>query len=135
MPIEVKTMEEAARLYRTVEASLESKEKEFRKSVEKEKHALEQLQVIMRAMLNQAGVGSMNIPGVAEVKITPKRTYGCADWDRLYPYIVENDCPELLQKKIHESNMDHWISEHPGQELPPGITVYTENILKVLKGK
>ena len=50
-------------------------------------------------------------------------------------FFVKNDCPELLQKKIHESNMDYWIEQHPGTELPPGVTVYTENILKVLKGK
>jgi hypothetical protein len=135
MPIEIKTMEEAARLYRKVEASLEEKAAEYEKKTEKEKLALKSLEVIMRAMLNQAGVQSMNVPGVAEVKIVPKTSYSSSDWDMTYTWLIDNDVPEVLQKRIHDGNMSHWIETHPEAGLPPGISVFVEHTLKVLKGK
>lgn len=135
MPIQVNTMEEAARLYRKVEASLEAKSALYEEATKKEKAALKQLEVIMRAMLNQAGVQAMNIPDVAEVKIVPKRVFGCGDWDMFATWVVGNNCPELYQKRIHEGNMQYWIDQHPGAELPPGVNVFTEHTLKVLKGK
>jgi hypothetical protein len=87
MPIEIKTMEEAARLYRKVEASLERKAVEYEAATTKEKEALKQLEVIMRAMLNQAGVAVMDVPGVAEVTIVPKRTFSSSDWDMTHTLI------------------------------------------------
>ena len=101
MPIQVNTMEEAARLYRKVEASLEAKEAAYAASILKERKALKQLEVAMRAMLNQAGVAKMDVPGIAEVTIVPKRTFSSSDWDKTYLWLVENNCPEILQKRIH----------------------------------
>jgi len=135
MPIQVNTMEEAARLYRKVEASLEAKEAAYAASILKERKALKQLEVAMRAMLNQAGVAKMDVPGIAEVTIVPKRTFSSSDWDKTYLWLVENNCPEILQKRIHEVNMQFWLEQHPGTELPPGINVFTEHTLKVLKSK
>lgn len=133
--MQINTMEEAARIYRKIEASLEKKAQAYEDATAKEKAALKQLEVIMRAMLNHAGAQSMNVPGLAEVKIVPKRVFGNSDWDMFMDWLVRNDCPELLQKRIHEGNMQHWIDEHPGAELPPGINVFTEHTLKVLTPK
>lgn len=133
--MDIKTMEEAAVVYRKVEASLEAKQLQHEAACAKERRALEQLQTIMLAMLNQAGVKSMNVPGVAEVKIVPKRVFGCADWDLFYTWVVTHNTPELLQKRIHDGNMQHWIDTNGGAELPPAVSVYTENVLKILKGK
>lgn len=135
MPIQINTMEEAARLYRKVEASLEEKAQAYEAATLKEKEALKQLEVVMRAMLNQAGVAKMDVPGIAEVAIVPKRTFSSSDWDMTYSWLVQNNCPEILQKRIHEGNMQYWLEQHPGAELPPGINVYQENTLKVLKSK
>lgn len=137
--IQVRTMEEAAVLYRKVEAVLEEKEREYKSKIANYQRALDQLETVMRAMLNQAGVSSMNVPGVAEVKIVPKRTFGCGDWDMFFTWLVQNNKPELMVKRLHESNMQQWIDDNKteeGQEqLPPGVSVVTQNVIKVLKGK
>jgi len=143
--MEIRTMEEACKVYRMVEARIEEKETAYTAAVAKDKLALEQLQVIMRAMLNQAGVQSMNIPGLAEVKIVPKRAFGCGDWDTFLTWLVVNNKPELLQQRIHEGNMQHWIDEQKkladagtiaaDNILPPAVNVHTQNVIKVLKGK
>lgn len=131
----VTSMQEAAVLYRKVEARLEAKQKEFDEACAKDKRALEQLQLVMLQLLNEAGVQGMNIPGVAEVKIVHKRVFGCADWDTFYSWMIKNDVPELLQKRIHEANMQSWIDDHGGADLPPAVNVHTQAVIKVLKGK
>lgn len=134
--MEIHTMEEAALAYRKIESVLEAAQAEFEEKTKKHKQAMEQLTVIMTAMLNQAGVSSMNIPDVAEVKLVAKRTFGCSDWDTFMTWLVEQNMPELLQKRIHEANMQHVVDTIGGGNfLPPGVNVFTVNTLKVLKGK
>jgi len=135
MATKVTTVEQAARLYRKIEARLEEKQQAFDRECAKDKEALAQLELGMMQMLRATGAQSMNIPGIAEVKIVNKRVYGCADWDLFYTWLVKNDHPELLQKRIHEANMDAWISDNGGAELPPAVNVHTQAVLKVLKGK
>jgi len=143
--MEICTMQEAANVYRMVEARIAAKEEKFNAEIASDKKALDQLQTIMLAMLNQAGVTSMNIPGVAEVKLVPKRVFGCADWDLFFTWLVTQNKPELLQKRIHEGNMQDWIDHQkklvdagtiPAEDMmPPAVNVHTQNVIKVLKGK
>lgn len=133
--MQVESMEEAAVLYRKIEARLEAKQAKFDAETAADRAALSQLETGMLGFLNQAGAQSMNIPGVAEVKIVNKRVFGCADWDIFMTWLVKNDKPELLQKRIHEGNMQQWIDEHGGADLPPAVNVHTQAVLKVLKGK
>lgn len=131
----VTSMQEAAVLYRKVEARLDEKKKAYEEACAKDRRALEQLELVMLQFLNEAGVKSMNIPDVAEVKIVPKRVFGCGDWDLFFTWLVTHNKPELLQKRIHEGNMQAWIDDHGGAELPPAVNVHTEAVIKVLKGK
>lgn len=131
---EVTTMQDAAVLYRKVEARLEAKKDEYEKACAKDKKALESLELIMLQMLHAEGVRVMDVPGVAEVKIVDKRVFGCADWDLLFTWIVTNNKPEILQKRIHEANITTLINDMKG-ELPPAINVHTVAEVKVLKSK
>lgn len=138
--MEVHTMEDAARLYRKVEARLEDKKQAYDNDCAKDKHALEQLELIMLQMLKQQGVRSMDVPRSvlppdgAMIKIVDKRVFGCGDWDIFHTWLVTQNKPELLQKRIHEANMQAFIDEYGGNFLPPGVSVHTEAVIKILKG-
>lgn len=132
---EVTTIQEAAVLYRKVQERIDGKAKLFEDSVARDKHALEQLELIMLQMLKAQGTDKMNVPGVAEVKIVMKRVFGCGDWDLFYTWLVTQNKVELLQKRIHEGNMQGFIDEHGGDFLPPGVNVHTEAVIKLLKPK
>lgn len=135
-------MQDAATLYRRVEARLEEKKRVYDEACAKDKHALEQLELIMLQLLKGAGVRSMNIPrdvlppDGAEVKIVDKRVFGCADWDTFWTWMVTLNKPELLQKRIHEANMQSFLDDKQfGGFIPPAINVHTESFVKILKGK
>lgn len=131
---EVNNMFDAATLYKKVEARLEAKKNEYEAACAKDLKALDTLELIMLKLLQAEGVRSMDVPHVAEVKIVDKRVFGCADWDLFWTWMVQNNKPELLQKRIHEGNMQALIDEMKG-EIPPAVNVHTEAVIKVLKSK
>jgi hypothetical protein len=133
--MEIHNMQEAAAVYRKVEARLADKKAAYEQDTARDRQALEQLELVMLQLLKEAGVSAMNIPGVAEVKIVNKRVFGSGDWDLFFTWLVTNNKPELLQKRIHEANMQHYIDMNGGATLPPSINVHTEAVIKVLKAK
>jgi hypothetical protein len=143
--VHVNNMQDAVVLYRQIEARLEAKEEKHKQEIAGDLRAMEQLELGMMKMLRTQGVGSMNIPGIAEVKIVNKRTFGCGDWNLFQTWLVTNNKPELLQQRIHEGNMQAWIDEQQKlidqgladarTTLPPAVNVFTKAVIKILKGK
>lgn len=56
---------------------------------------------------------------------TVKRRYTTADWDSMNRFILEHQAPELLEKRIHQGNMEQFLTEHPDL-LPPGLNCDAE---------
>ena len=55
------------------------------------------------------------------------------DWDAFYDYVLENKAPQLLQKRVHESNFEEFMSERRSDGLPPGVNVAREYSITVRK--
>lgn len=55
------------------------------------------------------------------------------DWDSFYGYVLENEAPQLLQKRVHESNFEEFMSERRGDGLPPGVNVVREYSITIRK--
>ncbi len=39
--------------------------------------------------------------------------YWTSDWDSMYDFIADNDVYELLEKRIHQTNMRQFLEENP----------------------
>ena len=51
---------------------------------------------------------------------TVKQTYWTSDWESLYQCILENNVPQLLEQRIHNSNMRQFLEENPNK-FPAGL--------------
>jgi hypothetical protein len=58
--------------------------------------------------------------------------YWTNDWESMGRFIVENNAPELLEKRLHQGNMKQFLEEHP-DVLPPGLNVDSEYTITVRK--
>lgn len=65
---------------------------------------------------------------------TVKRRYTTADWDSMNKFILEHEVPELLEKRIHQGNMEQFLTEHPDL-LPPGLNCDAEYSVTVRRSK
>jgi hypothetical protein len=53
---------------------------------------------------------------------TTKTRYWTSDFNSMKEFIKENDAFELLENRIHQTNMKSFIEEHP-DKLPPGMNI------------
>lgn len=65
---------------------------------------------------------------------TVKKRYTTNDWDSLNRFILEHQIPEILEKRIHQGNMEQFLTEHPDL-LPPGLNCDAEYSVTVRRNK
>lgn len=59
-----------------------------------------------------------------------KSKYWTSDWDSMNNFILENNAVDLLEKRIHQTNMRTFLEENP-DKLPPGLNVDSEYTITV----
>lgn len=61
---------------------------------------------------------------------TVKSKYWTSDWQSIYSFIKEHNAFELLEKRLHQSNMKSFLEENPDTH-PPGLNVEREYAVTV----
>lgn len=56
---------------------------------------------------------------------TTRQSYWTSDWESMGKFIVEHNVPDLLEKRIQQTNMKQFLEDHPDL-LPPGLNVDSE---------
>jgi predicted metal-dependent phosphotriesterase family hydrolase len=65
---------------------------------------------------------------------TVKSRYWTNDWEKFYDFMFENNVPELLEKRIHQTNIKQFLEENPDL-LPLGLNVDSEHSITVRRSK
>lgn len=84
-------------------------------------------------LLGDQGADSIKTPH-GTVYRTVKSRYWTNDWESLYDFIAESDAFDLLEKRIHQSNMKQFLEENPAL-MPKGINVDSEYQVVVRRSK
>jgi hypothetical protein len=64
--------------------------------------------------------------------LSKKTRYWASDWDSMYRFMVEHDCPYLLEKRIAQKAMAEYLADHPAS-YPGGLNSETEFQISVRK--
>lgn len=56
--------------------------------------------------------------------------YWTNDWESMGRFVVENNVPELMEKRLHQGNMKQFLEANPDL-LPPGLNVDSEYTITV----
>jgi hypothetical protein len=59
-----------------------------------------------------------------------KTRYWTSDWDSMYKFIREHDAPEILERRIAQSNFSQFIKENP-DVMPAGVNVESKYSITV----
>ncbi len=65
---------------------------------------------------------------------TIKSRYWTNDWEHFHKFLLEHNAPELLEKRIHQSNMKQFLEENP-ELLPAGLNVDSAYSITVRRSK
>jgi uncharacterized Zn finger protein len=63
-----------------------------------------------------------------------KSRYWTNDWEHFHKFLLENKAPDLLEKRIHQSNMKQFLEENP-ELLPAGLNVDSTYSITVRRSK
>ncbi len=96
----------------------------------------EQLDTIRHALLDHCkanGVeGGRTTAGTFSRSV--KKRYWTSDWTALHAFILEHKLPDLLEKRLHQTNMKQLLEEQPDL-VPPGLNVDSEYVINVRRAR
>jgi len=110
---------------------------EARKEADKiEADFVSQLDVLEQQMLDvckTTGATSLKTPHGTVMQSVKKR-YWTNDWEKFYDFMFEHNIPELLERRIHQTNIKQFLEENPDM-LPLGLNVEAEHSITVRRSK
>jgi hypothetical protein len=56
---------------------------------------------------------------------TVKQRYTTNDWESMGKFVMENNIPEIYEKRLNQGNMKIFLEQNP-DKLPPGLNVDSE---------
>jgi hypothetical protein len=59
-----------------------------------------------------------------------KKRYTTNNWEAMGQFVLEHQVPELFEKRLHQGNVQQFLTEHPDL-LPPGLNVDSEYTITV----
>ena len=96
------------------------------KALDREKEALEKY---CDQKLEQSGVESAKTAS-GTIMRQEKIRFTTEDWEKMYQFIEDNDAFELLEKRIHQTNMRRFLEDNPDKE-PKGLNAFRETKIVV----
>lgn len=95
----------------------------LRRDFEQTEAELEEQMAVIRAEL-LAACDSIKATSLrteyGTVTRTTKTRYWSSDWHSMHEFCKENDALDLLERRIHQTNMKAFLQDHP-EKLPPGL--------------
>lgn len=82
------------------------------------------------AMLRTMGSSKSIATDYGTAYTTNKTRATASDWEQFYTFLVDNNQPEMLQKRLSIREIEAYAEVHDGA-LPPGVTIHTEKVVRV----
>jgi hypothetical protein len=65
---------------------------------------------------------------------TVRTMYSTSDWESMHKFVLEHGVPDLLEKRIQQTNMKAFLEENPDM-LPPGLNANAEYSVTIKRSK
>ena len=106
-------------IYLKIRGAIEEKEEQHKAELQELKDQFETVGNKLLEICNEQNLDSIRTP-VGTVSRRVSSRYWTSDWESLYQCILENDAPQLLEQRIHNSNMRQFLEENP-DKFPAGL--------------
>lgn len=115
--------------------AIEDKRDALRSKYETKERRLKDMQLEVELYLmeemKKLNMTAFEAPGEGLAKIVVKRRFGCADWGGFWTWVIENKCPEMMQKRLLDSAVQTYL-ETTG-DLPPCVNSEAKQVISVTK--
>lgn len=93
-----------------------------------------QLELVKEALLDYCKAHNVDSVRTPEglVYRTQKTRYWTSDWSSMHKFIMDNELPEFLEKRLNQGAVKEFLAENP-EMIPPGLNVDSEYTIAVRK--
>lgn len=114
---------------------IRDKRSELKREFEEEDAGLRRKQDMIRAALlehcKEHNVDSVKT-GEGTFYRTTKTRYWTSDWESTHRFILEHEVPQLLDKRLNQTNVREFLENNPDL-MPPGLNADVEYTINVRK--
>ena len=125
-------LDELVNTYLKIRNKKDALYQEYKKTERELKAGLDQIEQVMLGSLNEVSADSIKTSGGTIIK-TLKENFVCSDWTNFKDFVLEHECLELFQQRIHQANFKEFLSSRTDDGLPPGISSMREFNIVVRK--
>lgn len=95
--------------------------REYEEQDEAIKSQMEMVEAKLLDLCKTVGADSLKTQHGTVIR-SVKTRYWTSDWNSMHKFIMENNMPELLEKRISQSTLKQLLDENPDM-MPPGINI------------
>ena len=126
-------LEKLTRIYIKVRDKKAELEAELENQVGKLENDMGTVKAAILNHMKSLGVESLRTDA-GTVYRTVRTKYSTSDWESMGKFILEHGVPELLEKRIQQTNMRVFLEENPDL-LPPGLNSNMEYSVTIKRSK
>ncbi len=128
---EVVTLDKLARVYIKMRDKLSELTREYETAEAAIKAQQAEVAAAMKDRLQALGAKSAATTyGTVSLKTSTR--YYFQDWEAAHRFIMDNDAPYLLEKRVSQTMMREFLENNPGV-VPPGLNTMSELTVSVTK--
>lgn len=119
----------------SIDRKMTAKMSELQKQLDDIESDRETVRSTIADLMKEQGVESLRTKH-GTVSRTLKERYWATDWTVFNQYVLEHGAIDLLEKRVHQTNMREWIETHR-DDFPPALNIersYTISVRKPTKG-
>lgn len=124
-------LDKLARTYRKIRDRIQQMERDHEASLLPIKEQQEAVKQAIKDQMLSMGLSSVRTTQ-GTITLNAQRRYSTNDWDSFKTFVVDHNMVDLLEQRIHQTNMRRFLEENPGA-VPPGLNSNAEYVVSVRK--
>lgn len=129
--MEVNDVNTALHAFNVIEDQRDALRTKYEKQDSKLRAARDQVELFLLEELKRLGMTACEVPGEGVASVRVKRRFGVADWGVFWSWVVENKCPEFMQKRLLDTAVQTYLETNG--ELPPAVNSEARQVIAVTK--
>jgi hypothetical protein len=122
-----------AKVYIKMRDALQQLEREHEERVANIKSQMELVENELMEICKATGADSIKTPHGTVIR-SVKTRYWTSDWESMHEFIRQHDAYDLLERRVHQTNMKTWLEENPNF-LPQGLNSESRYSVTVRRSK
>jgi ATP-dependent Lon protease len=127
--MESHNVEQLVKVYIKMRDARQRLQQEFDEADSKIKVQQEAIQQALLELCKETGTDGLKT-AAGTVSRTVKTRYWTSDWNSMKNFIKENDAFELLEQRVHQTNMKSFLEENPNL-MPQGMNIDSKYAITV----